>query len=301
MLVDPLDKIPVGPPLATTVEPNEELDPNELTFIGAWCCPSDNVPRGKTTVTRFPKLNDSRDIRYIGPPMPALSQRQCDDTSSDEDSPTDESRCGQYYEWEQDWDENEDNMDETQNDNVKNTVSASLIQFIQMLIVTAQTVLLTCVAFGSVGAKWGVHTAGSATSTYVIEPLWSTCVLPLFWANMFFWDGPRWFATPDNDGHNKFSLSLSRRVTRMSRKRERKRLTHLPSLYLFAATWLIFERTARLLPTAYHGHQPTHPFSEVNNRMLDTYQRVEFLDAMVVLSPGVFVQYQNIQAKQIWS
>jgi hypothetical protein len=119
MLVDPLDNIPVGPPLVTTVEPNEELDPNELTFTGSWCCPSDNIPRGKTTVTHLPKLNDSRDIRDIGPPMPALSPRQCDDISSDEDSPTDERKCGQYYEWEQDWDENKENMDETQNDEVK--------------------------------------------------------------------------------------------------------------------------------------------------------------------------------------
>jgi hypothetical protein len=39
MLGDPLDSVPVGPPLVTTVEPNEELDPNELTFTGAWCCP----------------------------------------------------------------------------------------------------------------------------------------------------------------------------------------------------------------------------------------------------------------------
>jgi hypothetical protein len=152
MLGDPLDNVTVGPPLATTVEPNEELDPNELTFTGDWCCPSENAPQGKTTVTRLPKLNDSRDARDIGTPMPDLSQRHDDDTSSDEDSSTDDSKYGQYYEWEQDWDDNECNMDETQNDNVKITVSASLIQFIQMLIVTAQTVLLTCITFGSVGA-----------------------------------------------------------------------------------------------------------------------------------------------------
>jgi hypothetical protein len=55
--------------------------------------------------------------------MPALSQYHCDDTSSDKDSLTDESKCGQYYEWDHDWDNNEDNMDETQNDNVKIIVS----------------------------------------------------------------------------------------------------------------------------------------------------------------------------------
>jgi hypothetical protein len=297
MIGDPLDKLPVGPPFVTTVEPNEELDLNELTFTGAWCCPSDNAPRGNTTVTRIPKLNDSRDIRDIGPPMPALSQRHCDDTSSDKDSSTDESKCGQYYEWEQDLDKNEDKMDETHNDNVKSTVIAPLIQLIQMLIVTAQIVLLTCLTFGSLGAQWGVHTERSTPSTYVIEPLWSTIVLPLFWVNTLFWDGARWLTTPDNDGHKKGSSSVSRRFTRMSHKRERKRATHLPSLYFFAETWLIFKGTVHLLPTAYHGYQPTHPFSEVKNRMLDTYQRVESLDAMVVLSPGVFMQYQKIQVR----
>jgi hypothetical protein len=59
--------------------------------------------------------------------MPALSHCQCDDTSSDKDSLTDESKCVQYYEWEHDWDNNKNNMDETQNDNVKIIVSESLI------------------------------------------------------------------------------------------------------------------------------------------------------------------------------
>jgi hypothetical protein len=35
--------------------------------------------------------------------------------------------------------------------------------------------------------------------------------------------------------------------------------------------------------------------------MIDTYQCVASLDAMVVLSPGVSVQYQQIQAKPMWS
>jgi hypothetical protein len=105
MLGDPLDNVPVGPPLATTVEPNEDLGPNELTFTGAWCCPSDNAPQGKTTVTRLQKLK-STDARNIGTPMPASSQRHGDDTSSDEDNSSDERKFGQYYEWEQDWDDN---------------------------------------------------------------------------------------------------------------------------------------------------------------------------------------------------
>jgi hypothetical protein len=105
-------------------------------------------------------------------------------------------------------------------------------------------------------------------------------VLPLFWANTLFWDGDRWFTAPDNNGHNIVSSSVSLRVTRMSHNRDRKRLTHRLSLYFFAATWLIFEGTVRLLPTVYHGQKPTHPFSEVKNRMVDTYQRVESLDAI---------------------
>jgi hypothetical protein len=257
-------------------------------------------------VTRIPKLDkqedDSGDIHDSGPPMPALGPRRFDDTSSDEDSSMGESRCGQCYEWEHDLDKDKkDKMGEIQHDSVKITVIASLIQFIQMLIVTAQTVLLTCLTFGSVIAQWGVHTSRSATSTFVIEPLWSTIVLPLFWVNTLFWDLNCFLTTPDNDGYNEVRSSVSRRVTRMSHKRERKRLTHLPYIYFFATTWFIFEGTVRMPLTSYHGQQPTHPFSEVKNQMLDTYQRVEFLDMMVVLSPGVFVQYQNIQAKQMWS
>jgi hypothetical protein len=102
-----------------------------------------------TTVTCIPKLNekenDSGDIHDMGSPMPMLSTRHCDDTFSDEDIWTDESKCGQYYEWEHDLDKkNEDKMDETQHNNVESTVSASLIQFIQMLILAAHTGLLTC-------------------------------------------------------------------------------------------------------------------------------------------------------------
>jgi hypothetical protein len=44
-----------------------------------------------------------------------------------------------------------------------------------------------------------------------------------------------------------------------------------------------------------------HPLSEVKNLMIDTYRCLESLDAMVVLLPGVFGQYQKIQAKQMWS
>jgi polyferredoxin len=145
-----------------------------------------------------------------------------------------------------------------------------------------------------------VHTVGITIFTIVVEPLWSTIVLPLFWMNSIFWDGARFLAAPENDGDIAAPPSISHRITRKSRQRERKRLPWLPSLYFFASSWMIFGGIIHVLPMAYHSQHPIHLFTEVKNQMLATYQRVESFDAMVVLSPGVSVQYQKMQTKQMW-
>jgi hypothetical protein len=33
-----IDHVPTGPPLATILEPADEIYLNEITFTGAWCC-----------------------------------------------------------------------------------------------------------------------------------------------------------------------------------------------------------------------------------------------------------------------
>jgi hypothetical protein len=50
----------------------------------------------------------------------------------------------------------------------------------------------------------------------------------------------------------------------------------------------------------YQGHNPEHPFYLVNKQLAGTYTRMEALDRLVVLSPGVLLQYQKVQAKQLW-
>lgn len=134
----------------------------------------------------------------------------------------------------------------------------------------------------------------------MIEPLWSIIVLPLFWINTLFWDDARSLAAPENNGDRKIRSSIYHRIARKSRQRERKRLPWLPSLYFFASSWMIFGGIIHVLPMAYHSQHPIHLFTEVKNQMLATYQRVESFDAMVVLSPGVSVQYQKMQTKQMW-
>jgi hypothetical protein len=102
MISDPLDNVPVGPPLVTTVETDEELDPHERIFTGAWCCPSgawccpsDNPPRGATMVTSIPKQEEAGvSIHDSGPPIPVLELRRDDDSISDEDSSEGESQYG---------------------------------------------------------------------------------------------------------------------------------------------------------------------------------------------------------------
>jgi hypothetical protein len=44
----------------------------------------------------------------------------------------------------------------------------------------------------------------------------------------------------------------------------------------------------------YQGQTPEHPFSLINQRLAGTYTRMEALDRLVVLSPGVMLQYRKV-------
>jgi hypothetical protein len=50
----------------------------------------------------------------------------------------------------------------------------------------------------------------------------------------------------------------------------------------------------------YQGHTPEHPFYLVSQQLAGTYTRMEALYRLVVLSPGVLLQYQKVQAQQLW-
>jgi hypothetical protein len=50
----------------------------------------------------------------------------------------------------------------------------------------------------------------------------------------------------------------------------------------------------------YQGKIPEHLFSLVNQQLAGTYTQMEALDRLVVLSPGMLLQYQKVQAQQLW-
>jgi hypothetical protein len=50
----------------------------------------------------------------------------------------------------------------------------------------------------------------------------------------------------------------------------------------------------------YKVQTPEHLFSLVNQQLAGTYTRMEALDRLVVMSPGVLLQYQKVQAQQLW-
>jgi hypothetical protein len=78
--------VPIGPPLATTREPSQAVDPNELVFTpGAWCCPIPLVLPSHTSVTHVPCPIDCHDED-----IPILGTRRDDDSSDDELSSNDE-------------------------------------------------------------------------------------------------------------------------------------------------------------------------------------------------------------------
>jgi hypothetical protein len=78
----------MGPLLVTTLEPDEEIDPNKLIFTGSWCYPSDNASNGVTNVTHIPNLDAEDDVRVssnkYGPTMPLLGSRRSDESSLDD-------------------------------------------------------------------------------------------------------------------------------------------------------------------------------------------------------------------------
>jgi hypothetical protein len=71
-------------------------------------------------------------------------------------------------------------------------------------------------------------------------------------------------------------------------------------LFLFISTWGIMTGSVMVYKEVYQGQTPEHPFSIVNQQLAGTYTRMEALDILVALSPGVLLQYQKVQAQQLW-
>jgi hypothetical protein len=50
----------------------------------------------------------------------------------------------------------------------------------------------------------------------------------------------------------------------------------------------------------YQGQTPEHSLYLVNQQLAGTYTRMEALDRLVALSPDVLLQYEKLQAHQLW-
>jgi hypothetical protein len=130
-----IDHVHTGPPLVTVLEPADEIDLNEITFTGAWCCPIVNAPEGVTSVKNIPKPEQTDDASVLtgmssGPPGPLLNRG---DDSSDDDSIVDHDKA-MYYPSNHDMDANfgEKKEGEAQN----NTVLCSLTEFIKLVLLS---------------------------------------------------------------------------------------------------------------------------------------------------------------------
>jgi hypothetical protein len=95
-------------PIATKLEPKEEMDANELVFTpGAWYCPLANVPAGVTTVNHIPQSEPLAETEYP-PYVPILVKDALGDdelvgmpvllTHHDDDSSNDEADIKHFYE-----------------------------------------------------------------------------------------------------------------------------------------------------------------------------------------------------------
>jgi hypothetical protein len=71
-------------------------------------------------------------------------------------------------------------------------------------------------------------------------------------------------------------------------------------LFFFISPWGIITGSVMLSKELSQGQTPEHPFSLVNQQLAGTYTQMEALDRLVVMSPGVLLQYQKVQAQQLW-
>jgi hypothetical protein len=93
---------------------------------------------------------------------------------------------------------------------------------------------------------------------------------------------------------------ISKQLRLKQTRAGQRRTTWLPVLFLFISTWGIMTGSGMVHKSFYQGQIPEHPFSLVNPQLAGTYTRMEALDRLVVLSPGVLLQYQKVQEQQLW-
>jgi hypothetical protein len=178
-----IDHVPTGPPLATVLEPANEIYLNAITITGSWCCPIAIAPAGVTSVTQIPKPEQTDDMSVLtsmssGPPGPLINRG---DNSSIDNSDVDQDNAV-YYPWENDIDANIDEKKERKAQS--ETVICSLTGFINL-------VLLSVLALATIIIQWGARLFQNSAVCYVLNPSWRAIFLPLLWINTVLWDAVR--------------------------------------------------------------------------------------------------------------
>jgi hypothetical protein len=163
------------------------------------------------------------------------------------------------------------------------------------------TLMLAGVACTTAGIQWAFETMKNALVRALFEPIWSIIVLLLFFMSTVVWDFAR-FLVESSDMQESVTKrkEISKRLRLKQTRAGQWRTTWLPVLLFFISTWVIMTGSVMVHKEFYQGQIPEHPFSLVNQQLAGTYTLMEALDRLVVLSPGVLLQYQIVQAQQLW-
>jgi hypothetical protein len=152
--------------------------------------------------------------------------------------------------------------------------------------------MLTGIACTTAGIQWSLGTMKNSLVRVFFEPIWSTLVLPLFFIDTVIWDLAQFLVeSPDLQESSNKRKHISKRLRRKQTRAGQQLTTWLPVLFFLISTWGIMTGSVMLSKEFYQGQTPEHPFSLVNQQLAGTYTRMEALDRLVVLSPGVLLQY----------
>jgi hypothetical protein len=299
--------VPIGPPLATTHEPSLEVDPNELVFTSSvWCCPIPLVLPSHTSVTHVHCPIDCQDED-----IPILGTRREDD-SSDDDSSDDELSSDDEESVALDKGsveiyflplyDNEPIINKTkENKEHKMGKEQEDAHKIWNVVTCLVTLMLAGIVCTTAGIQWNFGTMKNALVRDLFEPIWSIIVLPLFFMSTAVWDFARFLVgLSDLQESVTKRKEISRRLQLKQTRAKQRRTTWLPLLFFFIITWGIMKGYVMVHKSFYQGQIPGYPFSLVNQQLAGNYTRIEALYRFVVLSPGVLLQYQKVQAQKLW-
>jgi hypothetical protein len=143
------------------------------------------------------------------------------------------------------------------------------------------------------------------------ETVWKLIAIPMCFYSTIMWDTLGYLtepatqeAEPPLKGFEKVNrdqkprAAVSRTVCRKSVRRARRLLPSHEALFYFSVSWLIFSNAICVSHEAYQGAITMHPFERASQSIASTRHRIVYLETLVDLSPGTFLQYQKSKAQE---